>query len=570
MNENYLSFTFTELDDLSNRLARGLASAGIAKKGLPVAWALSNQQGVRAVTVYHAVLKAGAFNVPLNPRLAPTEIVELLEHCGAEVLIGTASVVESVAALRPGLRTVDLTDLDRIISTTTSGPVGVQTDSGDLASVLYTSGTTGMPKGVEHTHGSSLATAIAWADCFRLQEDDVVQSPFPVTSGAGLHFNGLACLWAGAHVIYDGTQLPEVFARIELFRSTVYVAVPSIYRSWLASPELDNYSLSSLRILDYGGASMSSAVIERLAERLPNVGFMQTYGFTEAGPGGTYLPEEYCLSRLGSIGARPAGRSSSVRVVDERGIDVPPGIEGELLFRGPSMIRGYHRDPATTASVFVDGWLRSGDLVRFDDEGFLYFVDRKRDLIVRGGYNIAPVEIEQVLLRRDDIVEVSAFGLPHEELGEVPAAAVVVAESGHPPNEAELIVYCSRLLADFKIPMRIFLIDEIPKNPAGKALRRILRGRFANPSKSTGPIEEGQACALRGRSSKEILDVNTRRATPKGHSSVTQRLADHKSGQAVEFAVHTNIGESECFDLPSDVRVAPISLGVVAISSENP
>jgi acyl-CoA synthetase (AMP-forming)/AMP-acid ligase II len=396
------------------------------------------------------------------------------------VLVGDASVIDPVGALLPGLRLIDLTELDAIMSSTAAAPAPIEADSETLASVLYTSGTTGVPKGVEHTHGSSLAAAIAWADCFRLGEDDVVQSPFPVASGAGLHFNGLASTWAGAHVIYDETRLPDVFERIDRFAATVYVAVPSIYQYWLASPDLEHHSLASLRILDYGGASMAPAVIERLAARLPDVGFMQTYGFTEAGPGGTYLPEEYCLSRLGSIGSRPAGRASQIRVVDDAGRDVPAGVDGELLFRGPSMMRGYHRDPATTDAVFVDGWLRSGDVVRFDDEGFLYFVDRKRDLILRGGYNIAPVEIEQVLLRRGDVVEASAFGLPHHALGEVPAAAVVLADGAAAPGEGELIAYCRDFLADFKTPARIFVLAELPKNAAGKSLRRVLRDTFAD------------------------------------------------------------------------------------------
>jgi acyl-CoA synthetase (AMP-forming)/AMP-acid ligase II len=482
LDDDDVSLTFAELHERSDRLAAGLVAAGLAGAGLPVAWALSNEQGVRALTLYHGVLKTGSFNVPVNPRLAPAEIAGLLEHCGAQVLVGAASVLENVVARSPALRTVDLTELDRIASTDASSRPSAPADPDDLASVLYTSGTTGVPKGVEHTHGSSLAAGIAWADCFRLRDLDVVQSPFPASSGAGLHFNGLASLWAGAHVVFDETRLPDVFERIDRLGATLYVAVPSIYQYWLASAALDDYSLASLRIIDYGGASMAPAVIERLAARLPGVGFMQTYGFTEAGPGGTYLPEEYSLSRLGSIGARAAGRSSRIRVVDDAGDDVPPGVDGELLFCGPSVMRGYHRDPVTTAAVFVDGWLRSGDVVRFDDEGFLYFVDRKRDLIVRGGYNIAPVEIEQVLLRRDDIVDASAFALAHEHLGEVPAAVVVVADQEHPPDEAELIAHCARLLADFKTPIRVFVVDEIPKTPAGKALRRVLRDRYASMS----------------------------------------------------------------------------------------
>ncbi|GAA0710696.1 AMP-binding protein [Dactylosporangium roseum] len=465
----YRTLSYTELDTASSRLAGGLLAAGVAAPGAPVAWAIGNDHGIAGLVLYHAVLKAGAVNVPMSPRLSPVEVAGLLDHCGAETL-----VVAGDAAPVPGVRTVAVAELAEHAG---PGPAH-RADEIDLAAVLYTSGTTGLPKGVEHTHASSLAAGIAWADCFRLTGDDVLQSPFPVVSGAGLHFNAMSCLWAGGHVVVDEPVLPGCLERIEQFGATVYVAVPSIYQYWLAYDGLADHDLGSLRLLDYGGASMATSVIERLSERLPGVGFMQTYGFTEAGPGGTYLPAEYTRHRPGSIGARAAGRASRFRVVDDAGREVVAGVPGELQFRGPSVMRGYHRDPEATASVFVDGWIRSGDIVRFDDEGFLYFVDRRRELIVRGGYNIAPAEIEHALLRHPDVLEAAVFGVSHEALGEVPVAAVVL-RPGAPATELSIVEYCRTVLADFKAPRVVRLVDELPKNAAGKTLKNVLRESLA-------------------------------------------------------------------------------------------
>jgi acyl-CoA synthetase (AMP-forming)/AMP-acid ligase II len=343
----------------------------------------------------------------------------------------------------------------------------------DLASILYTSGTTGLPKGVEHTHESSLAAGIGWADAFRLLGTDVLQSPFPVFGGAGLHFNGLNCLWAGATFVLASADTAASWNLVREWRTSVYVAVPSIYQYWLEHPDVERADLSSLRLLDYGGASMPLPVIGRLRQALPHVRLIQTYGLTEAGPGGTYLPEEYAVDRLGSLGSRGAGPFTSFRVIDEGGADVAAGEPGELVLRGPANMRGYHRDPAGTAAVFVDGWLRSGDVVRFDRDGFLYLLDRKKDLIVRGGYNISSVEIESVLLENPALAEVAAFGLPHSVLGETVAVAVVV-RPGQVVDTDGIREHARAHLADFKLPQHVFVVAELPRNASGKVLKREL------------------------------------------------------------------------------------------------
>lgn len=453
---HYRTLTLSELDTRSRRLAAGLLARGLVEPGSALAWSLGNDRGGEALVLYHAVLRAGAVNVPLNPRLSPAEAAQLVGHSGARVL-------------PPG-------DPDgRWLAELSAEPVADHpVTEDDLAVILYTSGTTGLPKGVEHTHGSALAAGIGWADCFRLTPGDVVHSPFPVFSGAGLHFNGLAALWSGAGFLVDQPDVGPTLERVARHRSTVYVAVPSVYQYWLDHDRFADHDLTSLRVLDFGGSAMAPAVIARLRAALPGVALMQTYGFTEAGPGGTYLPEEYLPGHPGSIGNRVAGRYTAVRVLDEHDREVGPDQPGELVLRGPSMMRGYHNDPAATEAVLRGGWLRSGDLVRYDRDGFLYYVDRLRDLIVRGGYNIAPAEIEEVLLAHPDVLEAAAFPVRHPTLGEVPAAAVVPRPGTNVTGE-RLRAHCATVLAGFKVPTTVSVRASLPKNAAGKVLRRVLR-----------------------------------------------------------------------------------------------
>lgn len=486
--------TYQQLDRYSDEIAALLRHELGIGHGERIAWILDNDSSADALALYHGILKAGAVNVPLNTRLAPREIRWSLDHaeCSAVFVTDGYELDHADLSTSPipvisidGSGNDDLPALRRRVAANTdpapdtdhaaNADTATQPTEDDLAVILYTSGTTGRPKGVEHTHASSIAAGMAWADCFRLGTDDVLASPFPVFSGAALHFNGLSSLFAGGAFVLDGTNAAASLRRIPELGVTVYVAVPAIYAFWLNSEELDTADLTSLRILDYGGSAMARNHILTLNEKLPGVDLMQTYGLTEAGPGGTYLPAEWAISRLGSIGNRAAGRDSQIRVVDDGGADVAADQVGELLFRGPSVMRGYHRDAEATAQVMSDGWLRSGDLVRFDGDGFIHFVDRKKDLIVRGGYNISSHEIESVLLEHEAVLEAAAHGVPHPSLGEDVHASVVL-RHGHSTNEAELIAHCRRLIADFKCPRRIHFLDELPRNAAGKVMKYQLSG----------------------------------------------------------------------------------------------
>jgi acyl-CoA synthetase (AMP-forming)/AMP-acid ligase II len=451
--DRYETLSFRQLHDESRAVAAGLAQHGV-RAGDRVAWLFDNRHGLDALVLYHAVLAIGAVNVPINTRLTPREVAHIVEHSNARLVV--ASELAEVAVDRPVSR-----GLPR-----GTGVEPIAIPDTQLANILYTSGTTGTPKGVELSHGASLAAAITWSDAFRLGADDVLQSPFPIFSGAGLHFNALSCLVAGATVVVDQYETAASLALVHEVGATVYVAVPSIYAFWLDHLDVHPAELPSLRILDFGGAAMPPAMIERLRLAVPGAGLVQSYGLTEAGPGGTYLPAEHAIAKLGSIGDRGAGPFTEVRVLD-----------GELLLRGPSVMEGYHRDPAATSDAFVDGWLRTGDVVRVDEDGFFFHIDRKKDIIVRGGFNIGSVEVEAALVSHPAVAEAAVVGVPHDRLGE-DVHAYVVLRPGATVDAPELVAHCRPLLADFKRPRHIDIVPDLPHNAAGKVRKAELRARL--------------------------------------------------------------------------------------------
>jgi acyl-CoA synthetase (AMP-forming)/AMP-acid ligase II len=264
------------------------------------------------------------------------------------------------------------------------------------------------------------------------------------------------------------------------YGTTVYVAVPTVFRLVL-DHDLHQHDLHRLRILDYGGASMPPAMIRELQTRFPDIGLMQTYGLTEAGPGGIYLPEEYAESELGSVGNRPMGRYTRFKVVREDGSEVGPKETGEFIITGPSLMKEYYKDPAATAAAIRDGWLWTGDMVQINERGFVYHIDRRKDLVLRGGYNVSSAEVEAVLAMHPGVAEAAVVGKPHPTLGEDTKAYVVLRE-GADVTAPELVRHCAEQLADWKVPRDIEFLTDLPRNAAGKVLKRVLREHAAGTS----------------------------------------------------------------------------------------
>lgn len=473
-------------------LALALADRYGVGRGDRVLWALGNADGGHALTLYHAVALLGAVNVPVNIRSTAAEIRTLCRASEPTLCVAAPHLVDRVreATAATVLPTRDAAECLHDLLANADAAVTPACAPDDPVVLLYTSGTTGQPKGVVHTHATALAAAEGWADCFALTPRDRYQSPFPVFSGAGLHFSGLACLLAGACYIVDDFDAPGTAERLQTFGTTVFAAVPAVYRLLVdrAGERFTTATLPALRLFDYGGAPMPATLVAELAARFPDVALVQTYGLTEAGPGGTYLPAEYARSHIGALGLRPAGAATEVRVADDEGRDVPVDTPGELLLRGPAVMTCYYRDPAATAAAFHGDWLRSGDIVRRDADGFLHYVDRRRDLIIRGGFNISSIEVEEVLRRHADVTDAAVVATPNPVLGE-DIAAFVTTTADAAVTQAQLLDHCANLLADYKVPQAVHVVAELPRNAGGKVRKPVLRqwaaAALEHPSEGT-------------------------------------------------------------------------------------
>lgn len=469
----YRSLTFAELRDLADGVARALAGRGDPLVGRRVCWLYGNDNGLVAVALYHAVARLGAVGVPINPGSTAEEVGRVLDAVGAAILIappGAAAVPDSA----PRVDVAGLAELSALAATAAAADLPGPAAAEEPAVILFTSGTTGRSKGVVHSHASAIAAGRGWAGAFGLTEADTYQAMYPVYAGSGLHFSGLACVHSGSTFVIDETRPTSAsLDRVDAHGTTVYAAVPSIYQYWLQEDRAA-HDLSTLRMLDFGGAVMHRSTIEALRRFVPGVELVQTYGLTEAGPGGLYLPGDRLDEDFGSIGSRPIDglrHRLDPSVAPERSGD-EAGEIGELQFAGDSVMLGYLDDPAATDAVFDGEWLRTGDLVRIAPDGAVYFLDRIKDLIVRGGFNISSIEIEEALLRFAGVREVAAFGYPHEDLGEVVAIAVV------PEGDLDLVAFRAfavEHLARVTVPERIAVLDRLPLTAAGKVQKAALR-----------------------------------------------------------------------------------------------
>jgi long-chain acyl-CoA synthetase len=469
------SITYAELDHSVSGIAGHLLDMGL-RSGDRVAIYRANS--VETVQLLLAVLRAGLIAVPVNIRLKPPEVAYILEHSEARVCF----TEPQLARVQTEGDCKFVSELPPVTSRSASLP---EIDPDQPAVILYTSGTTARPKGVTHTHRSLLA-GVRLMTPDPIGPDDIVLTITQVAHASGLYGGVLAPLLAGATTVLLRQFDPAAaLDAIERFGCTYTTALPAMLLSMVEEQVCRPRTVSKMRKIVAGGDTVPILLHQR-AREVFGIDIREVYGMTESVP----LTLNPCAKvRPGSIG--PAVLDTSIRVVDSRGCDVELGEVGEIVVRSPASCLGYWNDPVATASLFDGGWLHTGDLASCDADGYYWFKGRLKQLIIRGGSNISPQEVEEVLYQHPAVLEAGVIGSPDADCGEVPVAFVVLRE-GHDLTEAELIVHTRRLIADFKTPERIFFAGKLPTGLTGKVDRRLLRDMLiAEPNLMEKHVEAG-------------------------------------------------------------------------------
>jgi acyl-CoA synthetase (AMP-forming)/AMP-acid ligase II len=506
--------TFQELDLLSNRIANALLQHGL-RGGDRVGVHLPN--GIELVVTVCGILKAGGVVVPISTRLAAAEIAVMLEDSMPTAIVfsaGSRAMIQmSVATLpKPLLIADELArpgelDLNAIMTTGSPLPVAPPSPEFDDALIAYTSGTTGRPKGAISTHanliiGQGMMTARAWG----LRSDDVILVTTPMA-----HRIGIARI---SNAIYLGARLAimprfDAVAAIDLIETegvTVVALVPTIARMLIPAIESRPQACRTLRVIVATGEAFPEDMQRRLIGLLPRVRIYGFYSQTEAGFVASLSPEDR-FTHPDSVGQPVPG--VEIRIVDADWRDVSVGSPGEILVRCGrpgqySVMRAYYNQPDATAEVFVDGWLRTGDIGRLDHDNFLYFVDRAKDMIISGGLNVYSREVELAIAKHDAVAEVAVIGVPDDEFGEAVMAFVEIAP-GRAITQSELIDHCRQHIAGYKKPKHVRFVDALPRNATGKVIKSLLRGQAASvPSDVAGTALTAESERRMGRPSRNF------------------------------------------------------------------
>jgi acyl-CoA synthetase (AMP-forming)/AMP-acid ligase II len=486
------SMTFGQWESESNRLARSLVAIGV-KKGDRISIYVCAEDALRFMVAYSAVHKAGAVAVPTNTRLVDVELERLLEHAGPSVVLTDpelSPLAQKVAASVPSVHHVVVAP----DSAETGEPAWswgdlsghgtgkgfgkgpedtrsfqVQVSGEDLADILYTSGTTGTPKGVAIRH-RNVALIPGAPNPSYSGRCWLHASPLFTFAGIGFVYNPMQLgLYGVYQPRFDAARWLDV---VEEKRPQFVFLVPSMAQLIAAHPRFSEADLSSILMCAVGSAPLAPATLRALQERMPEATVSNSYGMTEAGPAYCSMEKGEALRRIGSVG-KPMP-PLQIRIVDEEGRDLGPGEVGEAWMRMPGREREYYRDAEATSSTWSEGWLRTGDFAKLDEDGYLYIVGRKKDVIIRGGNNIHAADVEGVLQEHPAVLEAAVVGVPHQVLGE-DVAAVVVLSAGSRADPDELREYCATRLADYKVPRRLEIADSLPRNATGKVLKAKVR-----------------------------------------------------------------------------------------------
>lgn len=469
------SWSYAEFDELTDTVARNLLIAGL-EPGDRIAFHLLN--GPELALGYLGCLKAGAVAVPINTRLKGPEIDYILRHSGSACYIGQPELYHEVEGSCPAIDLLELrylagdlpdvqansfTDLLRATAESFSLP---EICSDQVATILYTSGTTAKPKGVMHSHESLAQTANTMRQ-MGLEQDQIAVVISSMTHMIGFGMIFLSGLLNGASVVITRPfDFKNNLQAIACRRGTYMLGLPVMFRGLVQAQNEVKSDVTSGRFYFCGGDSVPSALQDAFESAFGPV--CEVYGTTEIAPAAWNRPGQ---AKIGSIGL--PGDGTAFRLVDSKGSDVTPGNVGEICIKGPHLMVGYWQDPEATAAALRNGWFHSGDLARRDEDGIYWFAGRKKEIIIRGGSNISPQEVEAVLYQHPAVSEVGVVGRRDNVWGEV-VIAFVVLQSGHTVTEAELLTFARERLADYKTPECIVFSEELPKGSTGKILRRAL------------------------------------------------------------------------------------------------
>ena len=474
-------YSYSDLNERAARVAWLLRGELGVRPGDRVAMLATNR--VEYLDLLFACGKLGAILVPLNWRLALPELEYILGDCSPRALVYASGYAPVVADLRPGLNIPHYTPIDGADSPASiaaalaeigeTPEIASEVDLEDAALILYTSGTTGRPKGAILSQRmlvwNSINTIVGW----ELSAQDVTITHTPFFHSGGINVLTLPLIHCGGTIVlmesFDSLRCLELTASE---RVTVLFAVPTMFQMLLEAPNFAQTDFSSVRFFISGGAPCPVPLIGAYQER--GVPFRQGYGLTEVGPNCFTLQPDDAVRKAGSVGF--PNFHIDARIVDDHDQDLPPGAVGELILRGPAVCSGYWNKPEATAAALRDGWFHTGDLVRRDEEGYYYIVDRKKDMFISGGENVYPAEVEEVLYAHPAVREVVVIGVPDRQWGEV-GRAVVTLRPGHQVSAAELIAFCQGRLARYKIPKSVVFEDELPHNASGKVLKQVVRAR---------------------------------------------------------------------------------------------
>jgi len=469
-------WSWAELDRLATQAALRLQEEGL-RRGDRAVLMMTNRP--EFALGFFAVLKMGGVAVPVNPRFTAHELAHILRDSEAAAVIHDPALVPVITGALPmaGSRARAMAASQLLEpAVDPGGELPADLQSSELAELIYTSGTTGAPKAAALTHGAVHATASMFAYELEIRQGDRVLHQMPLTHSAVLNLTFLGATYAGATCVignYTPAGLPQA---VQQERCTHFFGAPVAYFMSAKLPNLSDFDMSSMKRWAYGGAPMSREQVLAMRAKF-GPGMVCVYGLTEAGPNGTLLEPNDQVEHAGSVGRR-ATVNTELRVVDAQGVDVAPGAVGEIVLRTPSAMQGYWRNETATHETLRDGWIWTGDLARQDDDGYIFIVDRKKDLILIGGVNVYPKEVEEVLGRHPALEDCAVFGIAHPEWGESVVTAYV-ARGGAEVSASELQKHCSEHLAAYKVPRFFHALPALPRNSNGKVLKQELRKRFS-------------------------------------------------------------------------------------------